>query len=75
MSTIYLAGDTIVIEPHENVLETMVEVGQIKGYKDCAKELHNLLLEAIKVPSDDMKYVLVEGIQALIKQYDDKVYK
>ena len=69
-----LTSDIIVIEPHENALGTMVELGQIKGYKDCARELHNLLLDAMKVPSDDMKYTLVEGIQTLIKQYDKKVY-
>lgn len=38
-----LTSDIIVIEPHENALGTMVELGQIKGYKDSALFIRELI--------------------------------
>lgn len=38
-----LTSDIIVIEPHENALGTMVELGQIKGYKDSALFIREIL--------------------------------
>ena len=52
-----LNSDVIVIEPHENALGTMVELGQIKGYKDCARELKSILNRLVKSECDDSQAV------------------
>lgn len=71
-----LSSDIIVIEPHENALGTMVELGQIKGYKDCARELKSILNRLVKSECDDSQAVnrLAMELHFLIKKYDKKVY-
>lgn len=71
-----LNSDVIVIEPHENALGTMVELGQIKGYKDCARELKSILDKIVKSECDDSQAVnrLAMELHFLIKKYDKKVY-
>ena len=71
-----LNSDIIVIEPHENALGTMVELGQIKGYKDCARELKSILNRLVKSECDDSQAVnrLAMELHFLIKKYDKKVY-
>jgi hypothetical protein len=71
-----LESDIIVIEPHENALGTMVELGQIKGYKDCARELKSILDRVVKSECDDSQAVnrLAMELHFLIKKYDKKVY-
>ena len=71
-----LNSDVIVIEPHENALGTMVELGQIKGYKDCARELKSILDRVVKSECDDSQAVnrLAMELHLLIKKYDKKVY-
>ena len=71
-----LNSDVIVIEPHENALGTMVELGQIKGYKDCARELKFILDRVVKSECDDSQAVnrLAMELHFLIKKYDKKVY-
>ena len=56
-----LNSDVIVIEPHENALGTMVELGQIKGYKDCARELKSILY-------------IVDLLHYFVQRNDKKVY-
>ena len=71
-----LNSDIIVIEPHENALGTMVELGQIKGYKDCARELKSILDRVVESECDDSQAVnrLAMELHFLIKKYDKKVY-
>ena len=71
-----LSSDVIVIEPHENALGTMVELGQIKGYKDCARELKSILDRVVKSECDDSQAInrLAMELHFLIKKYDKKVY-
>ena len=71
-----LNSDIIVREPHENALGTMVELGQIKGYKDCARELKSILNRLVKSECDDSQAVnrLAMELYLLIKKYDKKVY-
>ena len=71
-----LNSDVIVIEPHENALGTMVELGQIKGYKDCARELKSILDRVVESECDDSQAVnrLAMELHFLIKKYDKKVY-
>lgn len=71
-----LNSDIIIIEPHENALGTMVELGQIKGYKDCARELKSILDKVVKSECDDSQAVnrLAMELHFLIKKYDKKVY-
>lgn len=71
-----LNSDIIVIEAHENALGTMVELGQIKGYKDCARELKSILDRVVKSECDDSQAVnrLAMELHFLIKKYDKKVY-
>ena len=71
-----LNSDIIVIEPHENALGTMVELGQIKGYKDCARELKSILDRVVNSECDDSQAVnrLAMELHFLIKKYDKKVY-
>ena len=71
-----LNSDIIVIEAHENALGTMVELGQIKGYKDCARELESILDKVVKSECDDSQAVnrLAMELHFLIKKYDKKVY-
>ena len=71
-----LNSDVIVIEAHENALGTMVELGQIKGYKDCARELKSILDRVVKSECDDSQAVnrLAMELHFLIKKYDKKVY-
>ena len=71
-----LNSDIIVIEAHENALGTMVELGQIKGYKDCARELKSILDNIVKSEYDDSQAVnrLAMELHFLIKKYDKKVY-
>ena len=71
-----LNSDVIVIEPHENALGTMVELGQIKGYKDCARELKSILDRVVKSECDDSQAInrLAMELHFLIKKYDKKVY-
>ena len=71
-----LNSDIIVIEPHENALGTMVELGQIKGYKDCARELKSILDNIVKSECNDSQAVnrLAMELHFLINKYDKKVY-
>ena len=69
-----LTSDIIVIEPHENALGTMVELGQIKGYKDCARELDEMLLNAQEMNNKDALEYLANSIYDMINKYDKKVY-
>ena len=71
-----LNSDIIVIEPHENALGTMVELGQIKGNKDCARELKSILDRVVNSECDDSQAVnrLAMELHFLIKKYDKKVY-
>ena len=71
-----LNSDVIVIEPHENALGTMVELGQIKGYKDCARELKSILDRVVESECDDSQAVnrLAMELHFLIKKYDKKVF-
>ena len=71
-----LESDIIVIEPHENALGTMVELGQIKGYKDCARELENIIERVVKLKGNDSQAVnrLSIELHLLIKKLDKKVY-
>lgn len=63
-----LNSDIIVIEPHENALGTMTELGQIKGYKDCAR----MIKEAINSTSN--RGQLEDKLMELIHKLDKKVY-
>lgn len=69
-----LESDIIIIEPHENALGTMVELGQIKGYKDVAKELDEMLLNAQEMNEKDALEYLANSIYDMINKYDKKVY-
>lgn len=69
-----LESDIIIIEPHENALGTMVELGQIKGYKDAAKELDEILLNAQEMNDKDALEYLANSIHDMINKYDKKVY-
>ena len=69
-----LESDIIIIEPHENALGTMVELGQIKGYKDAAKELDEMLLNAQEMNDKDALEYLANSIYDMINKYDKKVY-
>lgn len=64
-----LHSDVIVIEPHENALGTMVELGQIKGYKDTA----NMVRDILKDSNGDL-HTLVKNLESLVKTLDKKVY-
>lgn len=63
-----LTSDIIVIEPHENALGTMVELGQIKGYKDVSR----MMLEILK--SGDSDGEVINALIALATSLDKKVY-
>ncbi|MBO5096517.1 MAG: nucleoside 2-deoxyribosyltransferase [Bacilli bacterium] len=67
-------SDIIVIEPHENALGTMVELGQIKGYKDCARRLKSILKYLPHVPQDEQLSYLTDILATVIQRYDKKVY-
>lgn len=69
-----LSSDIIIIEPHENALGTMVELGQIKGYKDAARELDEILLNAQEMNDKDALEFLANRIHDMINKYDKKVY-
>lgn len=71
-----LNSDIIVIEPHENALGTMVELGQIKGYKDCARELDRILDELVEGEYNDSQAInhLAIELHLLIKKLNKKVY-
>lgn len=63
-----LTSDVIVIEPHENALGTMVELGQIKGYKDVSR----MMLEILE--SGDSDGEVIDALIALATSLDKKVY-
>ena len=63
-----LTSDIIVIEPHENALGTMVELGQIKGYKDVSR----MMLEILE--SGDSDGEVINALIALATSLDKKVY-
>lgn len=63
-----LTSDIIVIEPHENALGTMVELGQIKGYKDVSR----MMLEILE--SGDSDGEVIDALIALAISLDKKVY-
>lgn len=63
-----LTSDIIVIEPHENALGTMVELGQIKGYKDVSR----MMLEILE--SGDSDGEVIDALIALATSLDKKVY-
>ena len=52
----------------------MVELGQIKGYKDCARELDEMLLNAQEMNNKDALEYLANSIYDMINKYDKKVY-
>lgn len=63
-----IESDIIVIEPHENALGTMVELGQIKGYKDASHMIFNILALDISMGQKlDLLYELATDL-------DKKVY-
>lgn len=63
-----LNSDIIVIEPHENALGTMVELGQIKGYKDCAKMITEVLMDI------DPTLEIAKQLRGIVQHLDKKVY-
>ena len=63
-----LKSDVIIIEPHENALGTMVELGQIKGYKDVSR----MMLEILE--SGDSDGEVIDALIALATSLDKKVY-
>lgn len=63
-----LNSDIIVIEPHENALGTMVELGQIKGYKDASR----MMLEILESGNSDGE--VINELIALANSLDKKVY-
>lgn len=63
-----LNSDIIVIEPHENALGTMVELGQIKGYKDVSR----MMLEILESGNSDGE--VINDLIALATSLDKKVY-
>ena len=63
-----LSSDIIIIEPHENALGTMVELGQIKGYKDCAR----MIKEIIENETTDKE--VIDKLMELVINLDKKVY-
>ena len=63
-----LTSDIIVIEPHENALGTMVELGQIKGYKDVSR----MMLEILE--SGDSDGEVIDALIVLATSLDKKVY-
>ena len=65
-----LESDIIIIEPHENALGTMVELGQIKGYKDAAKELDEMLLNAQEMNEKDALEIFVDDDKIVLKKYE-----
>ena len=71
-----LESDIIVIEPHENALGTMVELGQIKGYKDCARELNRIITGLVASDNNDSQAInrLAIELHLLVKKLDKKVY-
>ena len=70
-----LNSDIIIIEPHENALGTMVELGQIKGYKDAARDICDIFFHAQELDSNKelVEYFYGE-LNKLYKKYDKKVY-
>lgn len=66
-----IESDIIVIEPQPFALGTMVELGQIKGMRDMA----NMVLEIINNNKDKESVVVLDEITSLvIKQSMKKVY-
>ena len=63
-----LNSDIIVIEPHENALGTMVELGQIKGYKDVSR----MMLEILESGNSDGE--VIGDLMVLANSLDKKVY-
>lgn len=47
-----IESDVIVIEPHENAIGTMVELGQIKGMKDAFLMIQDWLIEDERIGAD-----------------------
>ena len=69
-----LNSDIIVIEPHENALGTMVELGQIKGYKDSAKKIQAILDSLKLVPDENKLEYIVDLLHYFVQRNDKKVY-
>ena len=69
-----LDSDIIIIEPHENALGTMVELGQIKGYKDAARDIDYILLNVQGIDKEDAADYMYDEFLKLINKYDKKVY-
>ena len=69
-----LDSDIIIIEPHENALGTMVELGQIKGSKDAARDIDYILLNVQGIDKEDAADYMYDEFLKLINKYDKKVY-
>lgn len=68
-----LESDYIVIEPQENALGTMTELGQIKGMKDAGR-LITKILEKYKNSENNSYYGLSSELEDLARKLDKKVY-
>lgn len=68
-----LQSDIIVIEPQDNALGTMVELGQIKGYKDSSRMIQNLISEIVEDKSIDFEETICR-LERLASMLDKEVY-
>ena len=65
-----LESDFIVIEPHENALGTMVELGQIKGMKDA----YHIIRHWLHQNKDVQPHVFYNFENEFEKMFDKQVY-
>ena len=68
-----LQSDIIVIEPQDNALGTMVELGQIKGYKDSSRMIQDLISEIVEDRSIDFEETICR-LERLASMLDKEVY-
>lgn len=64
-----IESDIIVIEPQDNAIGTMIELGQIKGMKDVSKMIINILSEN----QGRSEKIILEQISNLCYEMDGKI--
>lgn len=65
-----IESDIIIIEPHENALGTMVELGQLKGMKDAFMLITDWLMEHDDVSGD----LFLQYMEEFFPKFRKKVY-
>ena len=65
-------SDVIVIDAHENGKGTLVELGQIKGMRDMAKMVSDVISENYSMFDDDCDENTVRAIEELVEEVVNK---